>query len=238
LAIILGSSTCHLAMSAEPILGSGMGGCYPDAVTEGTYTLEGGQTATGSILDWFRRHFAAGSTFEELDAKAAAVPPGGEGLVCLDHWQGNRCPHKDPHSRGALWGFTLAHGPGHVVRAVYEGTACGTRAILDDLAAHGFSARKLFVGGGGAKSRLWLQVHADVLNQPVHVPADAEACALGSAMMAAVRAGRFASFPEAAAAMVRLAEVVEPRPGHRPAYDELFGKYQATYRALRPLTTS
>src|SRR5207245_6919811 len=105
LAMIIGSSTCHLAMSAQGLFGSGMLGCYPDAVIEGLYTLEGGQTATGSIVNWYRQHFAGNeaaeaertgrNVYEILDAKAAAVPPGSEGLVCLDYWQGNRCPLKD-----------------------------------------------------------------------------------------------------------------------------------------------
>jgi FGGY-family pentulose kinase len=121
LAMIMGSSTCHLAMSAQGLFGSGMLGCYPDAVVEGLYTLEGGQTATGSILNWYRQHFAGNEAaeaertgrpvYEILDAKAAAVPPGCEGLVCLDYWQGNRCPLKDPRARGTLWGLTLSHGP-------------------------------------------------------------------------------------------------------------------------------
>ncbi len=201
LAMILGSSTCHMAMSPGPLLGTGMLGCFPDAVVEGLYTLEGGQTATGSILDWYRRHFAgheaaeaqrAGrNVYEVLDEKAAAVPPGSEGLVCLDYWQGNRCPRKDPRARGVLWGLTLAHGPGHVFRSIYEATALGTRHILDDLQSHGFQVARLFAGGGGARSRLWLQIHADVLGRPVSVPHDPEACALGSALVAAVHAGRY-----------------------------------------------
>jgi FGGY-family pentulose kinase len=245
LALILGSSTCHLAMSPRGLFGSGMLGCYPDAVTPGLYTLEGGQTATGSILNWYRQHFAGAEAaeaqrtgrhvYEILDAKAAAVPPGCEGLVCLDYWQGNRCPLKDPHARGVLWGLTLGHGPGHVFRSIYEATAFGTRHILEDLEAHGFAVGRLFAGGGGARSRLWLQIHADVLSRPVAVPADAEACALGSALVAAVHAGHFAGLEEAAQRMVKIAEVIEPQPGHRSAYDAAYARYRATYPALRGL---
>jgi ribulose kinase len=85
-AVIVGSSTCHLAQSRDGVFGSGAGGCYPDATVEGLYTLEAGQTATGSILDWYRRHFAGTQrleaerrgvhVFEVLDEQAAAVPPG------------------------------------------------------------------------------------------------------------------------------------------------------------------
>jgi FGGY-family pentulose kinase len=245
LAMIMGSSTCHLAMSAEGLFGSGMLGCYPDAVVEGLYTLEGGQTATGSILNWYRQHFAGNEAleadrtghniYEVLDAKAAAVPPGSDGLVCLDYWQGNRCPRKDPRARGALWGFSLSHGPGHVFRSIYEATAFGTRHILEDLEAHGFRVGRLFAGGGGARSRLWLQIHADVLGRPVHLPAEGEACALGAALVAAVHAGHYANLDEAARAMVRLAEVIEPHTENKRLYDYYYEKYLATYPALRGL---
>ncbi len=245
LAMIMGSSTCHLAMAPRGLFGSGMLGCYPDAVVEGLYTLEGGQTATGSILNWYRQHFAGNeaaeaertgrSVYEILDARAAAVPPGCEGLVCLDYWQGNRCPLKDPRARGTLWGLTLSHGPGHVFRSIYEATAFGTRHILEDLAGFGFTAERLFAGGGGAKSRLWLQIHADILDRPIHLPRDSEACALGSALVAAVHSGHYRDLHEAAGQMVQIAEVIEPHTANRRVYNEAYGRYLDTYRALRPL---
>lgn len=245
LAMIMGSSTCHLAMCDRELFGSGMLGCYPDAVVEGLYTLEGGQTATGSILDWYRRHFAGNEAAEAeragkhvydlLDAKAAAVTPGCDGLVCLDYWQGNRCPRKDPRARGVFWGLTLSHGPGHVFRSIYEATALGTRHILEDLQQHGFRVERVFAGGGGAKSRLWLQIHADVLGRPVHLPREGETCALGSAMVAAVHCGHFANLDEAAKAMVQTATIVEPDAERQAAYDYAYGKYLATYPALKEL---
>ena len=121
-AVIVGSSTCHLAQSREGVFGSGAAGCYPDATVEGLYTLEAGQTATGSILEWYRRHFAGNQqaeaeqrkvpVFQVLDELAAAVPPAAEGLVVRDDWQGNRSPYKNPLARGCIAGLSLAHGPG------------------------------------------------------------------------------------------------------------------------------
>jgi FGGY-family pentulose kinase len=245
LAMIMGSSTCHLAMSARGLFGSGMLGCYPDAVVEGLYTLEGGQTATGSILNWYRQHFAGNEAaeaertgrpvYEILDAEAAAVPPGCDGLVCLDYWQGNRCPLKDPRARGTLWGLTLSHGPGHVFRSIYEATAFGTRHILEDLETHGFTVGRIFAGGGGAKSRLWLQIHADILGRSVHLPRESEACALGSALVAAVHCGHYPNLDEAARHMVQIAGVVEPRSENKHVYDYHYAKYVETYPALRAL---
>jgi FGGY-family pentulose kinase len=245
LAMIMGSSTCHLAMSARELFGSGMLGCYPDAVVEGMYTLEGGQTATGSIVNWYRQHFAGNeaaaaertgrSVYELLDDKAAAVPPGCDGLICLDYWQGNRCPRKDPRARGTLWGLTLSHGPGHIFRSIYEATAFGTRHILEDLAQHGYTVRRLFAGGGGAKSRLWLQIHADVLGQPIHLPRESEACSLGSALVAAAHSKHYGSLEEAAGRMVQNAGIVEPQLQSTRQYDHYYAKYLATYPALRAL---
>ncbi len=241
-AAIVGSSTCHLAQSREGVFGSGAAGCYPDATVEGLYTIEAGQTATGSILDWYRRHFAGReqaaadrlgvSVYQILDDEASKVPPGAEGLVVRDDWQGNRSPYKNPHARGAIVGLTLAHGPGHVFRALYESTACGTRHILEDASAHGLRVERIFIGGGGAKSALWLQIHADVLQRPIQVPGDPESCALGAAMAAAVGAGIYPDFDAAAESMVRIDRVVEPSAERAGVYDELFERYVGLYRAL------
>lgn len=88
--------------------------------------------STGSVLAWFRR-LVGGPDYKTLDAEAAAVPPGAEGLVAQEHLQGNRTPHTDPLSRGALVGLTLRHGRGHIFRALMEGVAFGTRLIIETM---------------------------------------------------------------------------------------------------------
>jgi FGGY-family pentulose kinase len=241
-AVIVGSSTCHLAQSRAGVFGSGAAGCYPDATVEGLYTIEAGQTATGSILDWYRRHFAGRqqveadrrgvSVYQVLDEEAAVVTPGADGLVVRDDWQGNRSPYKNPQARGAIVGLSLAHGPGHLFRALYEATACGTRHIIEDASTHGLAVERIFIGGGGARSALWLQIHADVLKKPVHLTRESESCALGSAMAAAVAAGAYRDFDEAARAMVAIEKTVEPNPATAGVYDELFGHYVELYRRL------
>jgi ribulose kinase len=241
-AVIVGSSTCHLAQSKQGVFGSGAAGCYPDATIEGLYTLEAGQTATGSILDWYRRCFAGReeleaerrdvNVYQVLDEKAAAVPPGAEGLVIRDDWQGNRSPFKNPQARGAIVGLSLAHGPGHVFRALYEATACGTRHILEDAARHGLRIERVFVGGGGAKSPLWLQIHADVLGRPIHLTRETESCALGAAMSAALAARIYPDFDDAARSMVVIDRTVPPNPANASVYDDLFHRYTTIYHAL------
>ncbi len=241
-AVIVGSSTCHLAQSAAGIFGSGAAGCYPDATVDDLYTIEAGQTATGSILDWYRRHFAGDQeaeatrrcvpVYQVLDELAAAVPPGADGVLVRDDWQGNRTPYKNPAARGAITGLSLSHGPGHVFRALYEATAFGTRQILDDLAAHGLDIHRIILGGGGAKSPLWLQIHADVLGRPITLPRETESCALGSAMTAAVAAGLYPDLDTAAKAMVAVDRVIEPVPARSEIYDDIYERYVDLYKKL------
>ena len=149
-----------------------------------------------------------------------------------DDWQGNRSPYKNPTARGCIAGLSLAHGPGHMVRGIYEATACGTRHILENTASYGLHIDRIFLGGGGARSPLWLQIHADVLKKPIHVPRETESCALGSAMAAALAAGVYRDFDEAARAMVAIETHVEPDPANVRIYDELFERYVDLYSRL------
>jgi ribulose kinase len=160
--------------------------------------------------------------------------PGAEGLVVRDDWQGNRSPFKNARARGAIAGLSLAHGPGHVFRALYEATACGTRHILEDASAHGLEVRRVFLGGGGARSPLWVQIHADILKRPIHLTRETESCALGAAMAAALAAGWYRDFDEAGRAMVQVERVVEPAARNAAVYDDLFGRYTRLYEALNP----
>jgi FGGY-family pentulose kinase len=243
--VAMGSSTCHMGLADRGIFGSGVWGPYPDALIRGTWVLEGGQTATGSIVKWFRDNFAAAEqaeaqksgrdAYQILDEKAAAIPPGSEGLVLSDYFQGNRTPIRDPLVRGALWGLGLKHTSAHVFRAILEGTAYGTRHILEDLAAHGFKVTEMYATGGGAKSRLWLQIHADVCGLPIFLAEVSEAATLGSAIAGAVAAGHYADLAEASQSMVTITGEVKPDAEHREVYDFYFRKYVDTYPALSPL---
>ncbi len=244
--MVMGSSTCHMALSDRPITGAHVWGPYPDALMDGTWILEGGQTATGSIVAWLADNFACRESaaaeaqgqdrYAYLDAQAATVPPGAEGLVVLDYWQGNRTPLRDPLARGAIWGLSLRHTLPHVYRAVLEGTAMGSRHIIDDLAEAGFTVQGLYACGGGARSELWLQIHADVTGIPLYLPAlTHEASVLGTAICAAVGAGLYPDLKTAAEAMVSIEREIEPNPAHHSVYSDLYRHYIATYPALRDL---
>ena len=168
-----------------------------------------------------------------LDSLAEPIPAGSEGLLVLDYFQGNRTPYKDPLARGTVIGLTLKHTLAHLYRAVVEGICFGTRQILDDMATHGFTLERIYAGGGGAKSRLWTQVQADVLGRPLHLPRDKETMALGAAIWAGLGAGVFRNYQEAICRMVHIERAVEPQPERREAYESLYRQYVDLYPAAR-----
>lgn len=233
LALITGSSHLQFGVTSAPLHAPGVWGAYPDIVYPGRWIVEGGQTSTGSIINWLRRFLGGTLDFDAMNAKAAALPPGAEGVIVQDHFQGNRTPYTDPLSRGAIVGLTLAHEPHHIFRAIMEGIGFGTRAILDAFKAGGYTSNEITVGGGATASDLWMQIHADTAGLPVRIPHSPDAPSVGSAVLAAHGAGRFATIDEGIAAMVRPGRLVEPIAANVTAYEEIYARYKALYPALK-----
>ena len=238
LALITGSSHLQFGVLAEAGMAlPGLWGAYPDVLYPGRSLIEGGQTSTGSIINWLRR-IGGGADLTVLNRDAEALSPGCDGLLVLDHFQGNRTPYTDPLSRGAFVGLTLAHTLPHLFRAAIEGICFGTRAILDRMAEAGFQGREIVVGGGAARSELWLQIHADTAGLPVRVPETADAALLGSAILAEVGLGTFGTIDDGIAAMTRPGRVIAPRPAAQAAYADVYARYRELYPALKPFRPS
>ncbi len=233
LALVTGSSHLQLAVTGRPISAPGLWGSYADVVYPGRHVLEGGQSATGSMIAWLRRLIGPDADLEQLNREAAALLPGAEGLIVLDHFQGNRTPHTDALSRGALVGLSLSHGRAHVFRAMIEGICCGTRSILDAMNAAGLRVDEIVVGGGASRSPLWLQIHADTANVPVKVTKFPDAPMLGSAILAAVGAGEFPDIDAGISAMVGIDRTIEPDRASASRYVEIMDRYKRLYPALR-----
>lgn len=235
LAMITGSSHLQFGVTSEPIHSKGVWGAYADIVYPDRYIVEGGQTSTGSIINWLSRLVGAPLDFETLNKKASELKPGSEGLIVQDHFQGNRTPHTDPLSRGAIVGLTLAHEQHHIFRAIMEGISFGTRSILDSFKNAGYLGQELTVGGGAASSPLWLQIHADTSGLPVRVPESQDAPSTGSAVLAAVGNGDYSSIDEGIEAMIRPGRTIDPIPENVKLYEEIYPKYTALYRPLREI---
>lgn len=232
LAMITGSSHLQFGVTEAPLYARGVWGAYADIVYPDRYIVEGGQTSTGSIINWFKRLLGS-IDFDDMNAKASLLPPGSEGLIVQDHFQGNRTPFTDANSRGAFVGLTLAHEPHHMFRAIIEGICFGTRTILDGFKDGGYTSTEITVGGGATASKLWMQIHADTSGVPVRIPQSTDAPSMGSAILAAHGAGHFSSIDEGIDAMVKAGELIEPDPKAMAAYEDIYQQYRALYPALK-----
>ncbi len=244
LALITGSSQLLIGMSDSELHAPGIFGTFPGAVIPGIEVVEAGQISTGSILKWFVSNFLnteisheaetrGVSVYQILDEQAAELPPGSEGLVVLEHWQGNRTPWVDAESRGVIRGLTLKHTPAHIFRAIMEGVVYGTQIILQKMEEGGVSIDEIIVCGGATQSNLWMQIHADVTGKVLIIPKEPQAVSLGSAIAGTVGAGIYPDLRTAAESMVEIGRVVNPIPENTVIYREYVRQYEATYENLK-----
>lgn len=202
-------------------------------------------TSGGIVMRWFRDEFAGPemrvSRTSGLDAydlmamEAARIQPGCEGLVMLPHLQGAMAPEANPKASGVFYGFTLRHGRGHFTRAIMEGVAFIVRRNIEVIEGLGVSVDEIRALGGGARSRIWKQMEADIVGRPVLTTTNEEAATLGAAILAGKAIGLYSSVEEAAEKMIQVKERFEPNPANREIYDAAFGTYVKLYDALCPL---
>jgi ribulokinase len=244
LALITGSSQLHIGLTDAELHAPGIFGTFPSAIVPGMEVVEAGQISTGCIIKWFTTNFLnrkiedeaqqrGVSVYQVLDEQAALVPPGSEGLVVLEHWQGNRTPWVDANSRGVIRGLTLKHTPAHLFRAIMEGVVYGTAVILNRMEQGGVHIDEIITCGGAAQSDLWMQIHADVTGKKITIPAEQQAVSLGAAIAATVGAGIYDDLQQAADHMVTIEKVIEPIAEHHEVYKEYVHQYEATYEHLK-----
>ncbi|HTL12430.1 MAG TPA: ribulokinase [Bdellovibrionota bacterium] len=230
LCIIMGTSSCHMALSSELKLFDGYAGVVKDGVIEGFHGYESGQSAVGDIFGWFVKDVLGEISFSVITTKAARLEPGESGLVALDWMNGNRSVLMDANLSGMVLGMTLATKPEEIYRALVEATAFGTRRIVDAYQAGGIRVTELVVCGGIAQCSFIVQTYADATGLPVRVASSQQTVALGAAIFGALaagaQAGGFDSVEEAIVRMTRPpAMAVEPRNQYRETYDRLYGVY-------------
>src|SRR5215471_1653412 len=230
---IIGTSTCDCAIaSASQKVADvpGICGIVNGSIMPGYYGIEAGQSAVGDILRWWVDEVCLGkdALHAELSSEAARLRPGESGLLALDWNNGNRTILVDPRLSGLLLGQTLHTTRAEIYRAFIEATAFGARVIVERLQEYGVPVERVVCCGGIAeKNDLFMQIYADVLGQPMLIAGSPQTPALGSAISAAVAAGRHASFEEAQARMTSLKEKrFTPDPAAHAVYDELYGLYR------------
>jgi xylulokinase len=199
----------------------------------GTWHAMGVMLSAGGSLQWLSD--VLGGQSEDLLREAAEWPAGCEGLFFQPYLAGERTPHADADARGAFVGLTIRHDRGALVRAVLEGVAYGLRDSLELLRAVGVRAEVGRVSGGGARSSLWLEIVASVLDLPLERTEAEEGAAYGAALLGGVANGVFADAHEAVAACVRVRDRTEPDPELRAAYEDGYRTYRTLYPILKEI---
>ncbi|HUV09155.1 MAG TPA: FGGY-family carbohydrate kinase [Spirochaetia bacterium] len=239
LGLIAGSSNVLAGYTEREVHGPGILGAFPDVLLPGLWLMEGGQVSTGSILAWFRRHFALDladeTAYESLSAEAATIPPGSGGLIAIDYFQGNRTPYADSMARGAVWGLSLHTSRAHLFRAFMESIAYGTYHVLQTMGSLGGVATSMRACGGATKGDLYMRIMADVCGIPITLTEMSEASLLGGAVLAAVGLGIYENIPAASKHMVRILKTFEPHQEAHERYGFYFDLYRETYPRLREL---
>jgi len=242
---VMGTSTCDIMVSAldKPLADvPGLCGIVPESVLPGYFGLEAGQSAVGDIFNWFVNQIQPGGpeagTHAELTSRAENLKAGQSGLLSLDWHNGNRTVLVDQRLTGALIGLTLHTTPPEIYRALIEATAYGARVIVERLEEYGVRVdRVINCGGIAARNPMVMQIYADVLNRPIAIARSLQTCALGSAIAAAVVAGKerggYADFATAIPAMSgQQPKVYSPDPNSAKVYERLFKLYRQAHDAF------
>lgn len=253
LALIGGTSSCHMATSPEPRFVEGVWGPYYGAMIPGLWLTEGGQSATGALLDHMIDNHAYApqlkreaqerrvTVYELLNRRVSELAEvnGTEttaDLHVLPDFHGNRSPRADPHARGGVSGLTLDSSLDSLVRlylATIQAIAYGTRHIIEVLNSSGYRIERIHACGGGTKNPLWMQQHADATNCGIYVAHASEPVLLGAGILAAVAARQYGSIVEAMGAMSPRADAIVPCASDAPFHARKYEVFKLMYEQQR-----
>jgi len=240
-----GTVECIAVALAKPVLNEQMRKhsfcCYRHVVPDQFLTLAFNWTG-GSILKWFRDALGADSVRKAketgrdvYDVLLKEMPSEPTELLVLPYFGMSGTPYFDEEAKGAVLGLTLETTQGQLLRAFLEGVTMEMRFNLDLLEEAGVSVGSLRAIGGGAKSRKWLQLKADVFGRPVDSLNVTEAACLGMAVMAGVATGSYTDAKEGVQTAIQRTKRYEPHRERAAAYDERMKVYAQLYAATKPL---
>ncbi|TWT99049.1 ribulokinase [Neorhodopirellula pilleata] len=232
--MVMGTSSCHMLNSEQGKSVAGVAGIVEGGILPGLFGYETGQAAVGDAFAWLLKLLNLDS-FERLSRDAMALPPGAEGVLCLDWMNGCRTPLMDGKVKGAFTGLSLGTTPAHLYRALLEGSAFGVRWIVDVLRESSVPVEK-FVATGGLPHHNpdLVQVYADVLGAPIEIHPSEQGPAVGAAVLGMVAAGQdksgFADVTEASKAMAAVPDdrkrVIRPAMDYHDAYQVHYKRYR------------
>ncbi|MBM3705657.1 MAG: xylulokinase [Actinobacteria bacterium] len=240
----LGTSGVVFSYSDSPVHDSqGRLHCFCHAV-EGKWHLMGVTLAAAGSLKWYGDNFGPSreimreypdkKSYTLLDLQAENVEPGANGLIFLPYLSGERTPYADPFARGVFFGLSYVHGQDHFVRAILEGVAFSQFDCLSLMNEIGIKSGKVVLFGGGAKSRLWKQIVADIFNIKIVTLNVEEGPSYGGALLAGVGCGIYRNVVEAAQEVIKETGETLPVPENVDKYRRVYKIYRSLYEHLKP----
>jgi xylulokinase len=221
--------------------------CSPHVI-DGFYVYFAFFPTAGSVLKWFRDTLAekevetakatGRDAYDILTEEAAEAKPGANGLILLPFFEGSGAglsPAFNTNARGALIGLALSHRKNDIIRAILEGIAFQTRVIIEKIEEFGMKISELRAVGGGAKSKLWMQIKADITRKKIILPDVTEAGTLGVAMLASVASKLHPNYKRAVEKMCKEKTVFHPRKDIAEIYEKYYEVYKELYPALVPI---
>ena len=215
-----------------PVMAKGFFSVVP-YVVPGKYVAYAFSYTGGALIQWAMETFGRGETNESMEKAYGKDEP--TGLLVLPHFAGAATPYMDTGSKGAVLGLTTATTAAELYRACMEGVVYEMNLNYEALSGSGIRFQKLNATGGGAKSKLWMQMKADVLNLPITALKTVDAGTVGSAMLTGIAVGLFRDLEDASAHMVQEMETYYPRKEMHEKYKKIYERYKAVYHAVRPL---
>jgi xylulokinase len=232
-ACVSGTAEVVGALSETPVIDAdGLVETHP--YPGGSYFIENPGWLSGGSLSWFIDVCRLAGT-EELTRKAATAPPGSAGVLFLPALSGAMAPAWVPSARGCFYGLSAAHSAEHLARAVLEGCAFAMRDVIERLRKLSVPADRVLLMGGGANSRLWAAIRADVCNTTVRRIMDVDTAPVGAAMLAAVAAGLRPSLRGCARELKGEWEEFSPNPEATASYERAYRSYRRLFDCLRPM---
>ncbi len=250
LALITGTSACHMLCTKDKHRVPGVWGPYFGAMLPDYWLMEGGQSTAGALVEFIVKESSQYSAlkqeaksqnrsiYEVLNERIITLETKQKELTqdyhILGYFLGNRAPLADPSLKGVIAGLSLHDDNLDALAIRYlaalQAVAYGTRHIVEQLKDYGCDVKKIRMCGGGTKNPLWLREHADITGLDVEIISESEAMLLGSAILAAFAAGAFLSLPDAMQAMSSVKEIVSPNLSRQDYHHKKFQVFRKMHK--------
>lgn len=201
-------------------------------VFENTYVTYAFSYTGGATIKWYRDKLSAEKDYAVLDSSIKDEPTG---LLVLPHFAGAATPYMDSGSKAAILGLTLETTSADIYKALMEGVTYEMLMNLEGVKIGSIEPEKLYATGGGASSKVWLQIKADILNRPIIALDAKEAGACGTCMLVGVAVGLYKDLYEAKKYFVKEKKTYVPNPEKAKQYAKYFEAYKSVYKNVRPI---